>query len=178
MLYAVLKTPPPITTFRGTYVWGLLCRDIAELTQHANRLENELSQFGEENEALREKLGLKADASVDVSGVRARRVTELEKLRRESRLLENQVKSCYSMSNIIRSIVYILYTYMCTHSMHIVHICSCVHSGVVTYSILACVYIACTLYICSCVHSGCISGITIDCSPHMAHAGYNTTLCT
>ena len=68
-----------------------ILRDIAELTQHANHLENELSQFGEENEALREKLGLGVDANVDVSAVRARRVTELERLRRESRMLENQV---------------------------------------------------------------------------------------
>ncbi len=77
----------------------LLCvfRDIAELTQHANRLENELSQFSEENEALREKLGLGVDAGVDVSGVRARRVTELERLRRESRMLENQVRTHMDM---------------------------------------------------------------------------------
>ena len=54
-------------------------------------MEGELNKFGEENEALRGRLNLGREDSVDVSGVRARRVFELDKLRKENRMLENEV---------------------------------------------------------------------------------------
>lgn len=66
-------------------------RDIAELTQYVNQLEGELNHFSEENEALRDKHGLKMGDVVDTSGVRARHVSELDKLRKENRVLENEV---------------------------------------------------------------------------------------
>ena len=66
-------------------------RDISELTQHVNRLEGELNHLSEENEVLRDRLGLEAQQSVDVSGVRARKLSELERLRRDNRMLEKEV---------------------------------------------------------------------------------------
>ena len=56
-----------------------------------NRLESELNGLSEENEALRDRLGVRQEEVVDVTGVRGRRASELDKLRTENRVLENEV---------------------------------------------------------------------------------------
>ena len=66
-------------------------RDIAELTQHINQLENQLDHYSEENETLRVQAGLGVEDKVDTSGVKGRRIAELEKLRRDNRMLEKEV---------------------------------------------------------------------------------------
>ncbi len=66
-------------------------RDIAELTQHVNRLENQQNRLSEENEALRDQLGLGMEDSVDLSELRAKRNAETERLRTMNRMLENEV---------------------------------------------------------------------------------------
>ena len=69
--------------------------DIAEMTRRVNRLENELNQLGEENEALRDQLGLGVGERVDLSPLRRRKQTELEQLRKDYKLIENEVrKAC------------------------------------------------------------------------------------
>lgn len=61
------------------------------MTQHVNHLDAALNQLSEENEVLREKLGLGAQERVDLSGVRGRHAIELERLRKDNRMLENEV---------------------------------------------------------------------------------------
>lgn len=69
----------------------LLPRDIAELTQQINRLDCELNLLSEENEALQEKLGLGSDVSVDVTAVHSKRVSQLERLKKDNKMLEKEV---------------------------------------------------------------------------------------
>ena len=73
-------------------------RDISELTRQVNHLDAALNQFSEENEVLRGKLGLGAQESVDVSGVRGRRAAEVERLRKDNRMLQNEVSVAMSKS--------------------------------------------------------------------------------
>ena len=51
-----------------------------------NSLENQLNQLGEENEALRDQLGLGGDDSVDLSQLRLKRNVEMEQLRSMNRM--------------------------------------------------------------------------------------------
>ena len=51
-----------------------------------------MNQLSEENEILREKLGVGTQESVDVLGIKGRRVSELERLRKDNRMLENEVR--------------------------------------------------------------------------------------
>ena len=67
-----------------------------------NQLESELNHFSEENEVLREKLGMGVEESVDVSIVRRRRDAERERLHKENRMLHNEARNTY------------LNTYICT----------------------------------------------------------------
>ena len=73
------------------------CRDIAELTQQVNHLDNLLNEMSEQNEALRERCGLGEGESVDVEPLRARRNVELEQLKRDKQALEQQVRACIHM---------------------------------------------------------------------------------
>ena len=59
-----------------------------------NSLENQLNQLGEENEALRDQLGLGGDESVDLSQLRLKRNVEMEQLRSMNRMLEKEVNIC------------------------------------------------------------------------------------
>lgn len=74
-------------------------RDIAELTQQVNHLDNELNEISELNEALRERCGLGEEESVDVGPLRARRSAELEQLRRDKQALEQQVCATRCLCN-------------------------------------------------------------------------------
>ena len=65
--------------------------DIAELTQQVNRLDNQLNSLNEENEALRDRCGVKADEPVDVDRVRVKRNAELDRLKKDNQRLEQQV---------------------------------------------------------------------------------------
>ena len=68
-------------------------RDIVELSQHVNQLENQLNQLSEENEALRDQLGLDASQSVDTSNFKNKRHAELCTLREQYRTMEKEVWS-------------------------------------------------------------------------------------
>ena len=68
-----------------------MCRDIAELTQQVNGLENQLNQLSEENEVLRGQLGVGLEEEVDLSGLRQRKKAELEQLRTANRMLKREV---------------------------------------------------------------------------------------
>ena len=65
--------------------------DIAALIRELNNLSNGLSQLSEENEALREQLGLDPRQQVDLSPLRFRKKNEFEKLNQEYKLLSNEV---------------------------------------------------------------------------------------
>ena len=56
-----------------------------------NLLENELNRFSEENEALRDRLGIGESEEVDVSQVREKRREQLLQLQKDSRMLEKEV---------------------------------------------------------------------------------------
>ena len=64
---------------------------MAELTQHLNKMENDLNGLSERNEVLRARLGLPEDSNIDISGVRVKRVEELDSLRRHSRMMGEEV---------------------------------------------------------------------------------------
>lgn len=66
-------------------------RDIAELTQQVNRLDNQLNLLSEENEALREQCGLGSEDAVDVGPLRSKKNAELEQLKKDSHTLQQQV---------------------------------------------------------------------------------------
>lgn len=66
-------------------------RDIAELTQRVNVLESELNQLAEENEALRDRVGVGEREEVDITPLRSRRAAEMERLRETNRRLEREV---------------------------------------------------------------------------------------
>lgn len=66
-------------------------RDIAELTQQVNRLDNQLNVLSEQNEALREQCGLGSEDTVDVAPLRSRRHEELEQLKKDNHGLRLQV---------------------------------------------------------------------------------------
>ena len=66
-------------------------RDIAELTQRVNVLESELNQLAEENEALRDRVGVGEGEEVDVTPLRSKRAAEMERLRETNRRLEREV---------------------------------------------------------------------------------------
>lgn len=66
-------------------------RDIAELTQRVNVLESELNQLAEENEALRDRVGVGKGEEVDVTPLRSKRAAEMERLRETNRRLEREV---------------------------------------------------------------------------------------
>ena len=68
-----------------------ILRDIAELTQRVNVFESELNQLAEENEALRDRVGVGEGEQVDVTPLRSRRAAELERLRETNRRLEREV---------------------------------------------------------------------------------------
>jgi predicted RNase H-like nuclease (RuvC/YqgF family) len=68
------------------------CRDIAELTQQINRLDNHLNVLSEQNEALRERCGVGSEDTVDVAPLRSRRSAELEQLKRNNHELRLQVQ--------------------------------------------------------------------------------------
>ena len=65
--------------------------DIAALTRELNNLSDRLNQLSEENEALREQLGLDPRQQVDLSPLRFRKKNEFEKLNQEYKLLSNEV---------------------------------------------------------------------------------------
>ena len=65
--------------------------DIAELTRQVNLLSDQLNRLSEENEALRDQLGLGAEEQVNLSPLRLRKRNELEALKEEHKLLENEV---------------------------------------------------------------------------------------
>ena len=56
-----------------------------------NQLENELNQFSEENEALRDRLGLGEEEEVDVTQVREKRRSQIIQLQKDCRELEKEV---------------------------------------------------------------------------------------
>ena len=66
-------------------------RDIAELTQQVNHLDNQLNQLSEQNEALRERCGLGSEDTVDVGPFRSRKNAELEQLKKDNHTLRLQV---------------------------------------------------------------------------------------
>ena len=68
-----------------------ILRDIAELTQRVNVFESELNQLAEENEALRDRVGVGEGEQVDVTPLRSRRAAEMERLRETNRRLEREV---------------------------------------------------------------------------------------
>lgn len=49
-----------------------LCRQMVELTQNVNSLGNQINDLSDENEELRERLGLDAKAKVDLTDFRTR----------------------------------------------------------------------------------------------------------
>ena len=63
------------------------------MTRQVNRLENGLNQLSEENEALRDQLGLQVGERVDLSPLRRRKQTELEQLRKDYKLMESEVNT-------------------------------------------------------------------------------------
>ena len=67
--------------------------DIAELTQQVNQLDNQLNSLSEENEALRDRCGVKAYEPVDVDRVRVKRNAELDRLKKDNQRLEQQVSN-------------------------------------------------------------------------------------
>lgn len=71
-------------------------RDIAELTQQVNHLDNQLNEISEQNEALRERCDLGEGEIVDVGPLRVRRNAELDQLRKDKQNLEQQVQ-CISL---------------------------------------------------------------------------------
>ena len=56
-----------------------------------NVFESELNQLAEENEALRDHVGVGEGEAVDVTPLRSRRAAELERLREINRRLEREV---------------------------------------------------------------------------------------
>ena len=75
--------------------WFMVCshciRDIAELTQRMNILESELGHLGEENEALRDRAGVREGEEVDLAPLRSKQGAELGRLREANRRLEREV---------------------------------------------------------------------------------------
>ena len=71
-------------------------RDIAELTQQVNRLDNHLNLLSEQNEALRERCGLGSEDTVDVVPLRSRKSAELEQLKKDNHTLRLQVQWLWS----------------------------------------------------------------------------------
>ena len=67
--------------------------DIAELTRQVNLLSDQLNWLSEENEALRDQLCLGAEEQVNLSPLRLRKRNELEALKEEHKLLENEVST-------------------------------------------------------------------------------------
>ena len=65
--------------------------DIAQLTRQVNLLSDQLNRLSEENEALRDQLGLGSEEQVNLSPLRLRKRNELEALKEEHKLLENEV---------------------------------------------------------------------------------------
>ena len=80
-----------IHSYKKNYII-LCCRDIAELTQQVNRLDNHLNVLSEQNEALRERCGLGSEDKVDVAPLRSRRSEELEQLKTDNHALKLQVQ--------------------------------------------------------------------------------------
>ena len=81
--------PTPPVKHVGHIVSSL--SDIAELTRQVNLLSDQLNRLSEENEALRDQLGLGAGEQVNLSPLRLRKRNELEALKEEHKLLENEV---------------------------------------------------------------------------------------
>ncbi len=88
----------------NTETHALTIRDITELTKHVNRLESLQNQLSEENEALRDRVGLGAEDSVNLSQLRAKRNEEREGLRAMNRMLQNEVggAACYVFLKAVR----------------------------------------------------------------------------
>ena len=61
------------------------------MTQRVNVFETELNQLAEENEALRDRVGVGEGEQVDVTPLRSRRAAELERLKETNRRLEREV---------------------------------------------------------------------------------------
>lgn len=73
----------PVESFKHIYTF--CChRDIAELTQQVNRLDNQLNLLIEQNEALREQCGLGSEDAVDEGPLRSRKNAELEQLKKDT----------------------------------------------------------------------------------------------
>ena len=75
------------------YIIVLSLSDIAELTRQVNLLSDQLNRLSEENEALRDQLGLGAEEQVNLSPLRLKKRNELEALKEEHKLLENEVST-------------------------------------------------------------------------------------
>ena len=86
--------PPPLSSpllFSSSSSSSVLFRDIIDLTQQVNRLDQLLNQLSEQNEVLRTRLGLGPEEEVNVGEVRERRERERERMREENRLLQREV---------------------------------------------------------------------------------------
>ena len=70
-------------------VFILSARDLAELARQVSQMD----VIAEENEALREKLGLRLDESFDMCQFRQRKAVELEQLKSVNRMLQKEVRS-------------------------------------------------------------------------------------
>ena len=85
-------SPAKITRYTCTCIFSLcVFSDIAALTRELNHLSDGLNQLSEENEALREQLGLDTRQQVDLSPLRLRKRSELNKLNQEYKVLSNEV---------------------------------------------------------------------------------------
>ena len=83
--------PTPPVKHVGHIVSSL--SDIAELIRQVNLLSDQLNRLSEENEALRDQLGLGAEEQVNLSPLRLKKRNELEALKEEHKLLENEVSA-------------------------------------------------------------------------------------
>ena len=67
-------------------------RNISELTGHVNKLESQLNELHDENDALRQKLGIELDQSIDLTQYRYRRNVEVEQQKAVNRVLKKEVE--------------------------------------------------------------------------------------
>lgn len=86
----------PVHVQYYTSMWAyhsvyISCSDIASLTREVNILSNQLNRLSEENEALRNQLGLDMGQQVDLSPLRLQKRNKLEKLNEQLKLLANEV---------------------------------------------------------------------------------------
>ena len=84
-LQQLSPTSPPL------HVLLTVCRQISKLTEEVNHLSAQVDTAYEENEVLRNRLGLSAGEEVDLSHLRHRKNVEIEQLRALNRELDKQV---------------------------------------------------------------------------------------